>query len=163
MLNQFYNMGTHYQGTVEEKTALDVYIKLSRAAEAVTARINHHLYTKNLTISQFGVLEAVYHLGPMQQNRLAKKILKSTGNMTLVINNLEKRGLVERQRDPADRRCIVVHLTKAGCDLIHDIMPHHVSTVVKEIGILTLEEQTQLAALCRKLGLAGSKLVTHDG
>lgn len=149
-------MGTHYHGTMEEKSALDVYIKLSRAAEAVTARINHHLYDKNLTISQFGVLEAIYHLGPMQQNHLAEKILKSTGNMTLVINNLEKRGLVERQRDREDRRCIIVHLTETGCDLMSSILPHHVTTVVKEIGILTLEEQAQLAALCRKLGLAKS-------
>lgn len=149
-------MGTHYEGTIEEKTALDLYIKLSRAAEAVTARINHHLYAKNLTISQFGVLEAVYHLGPMQQNHLAEKILKSTGNMTLVINNLEKRGLVERRRDPEDRRCVIVHLTEAGCDLMSSILPHHVATVVKEISVLTLEEQAQLAALCRKLGLAES-------
>jgi len=149
-------MGTHYEGTIEEKTALDLYIKLSRAAEAVTTRINQHLYAKNLTISQFGVLEAIYHLGPMQQNHLAAKILKSTGNMTLVINNLEKRGLVERHRDPEDRRCVVVHLTEAGRDLMRGILPHHVATVVKEISVLTLEEQAQLAALCRKLGLAES-------
>ena len=151
-------MGTHYQGSIEEKTALDVYIKLSRAAEAVTVRINRHLKAQKLTISQFGVLEAVYHLGPMQQNHLAEKILKSTGNMTLVIDNLEKRGLVERKRDPDDRRCIVVYLTEAGCDLMRSILPHHIATIVKEIGILTLEEQVQLAALCRKLGLAVSKL-----
>ena len=52
--------------------ALDVYIKLSRAAEAVTTRINYHLKVENLTISQFGVLEAVYHLGPMYQKKFSK-------------------------------------------------------------------------------------------
>jgi len=147
-------MGTHYQGTATEKSALDVYIKLSRAAEAVTARINHHLKDVKLTISQFGVLEAIYHLGPMHQNQLAEKILKSTGNLTLVIDNLEKRGLVERERDPSDRRCVLIHLTDAGHQLIHNFFPRHVAAVVQTLGVLSLEEQAQLAALCKKLGLA---------
>ncbi len=148
-------MGTHYQGTIKEISALEVYIKLSRAAEAVSLRINRHLKREKLTISQFGVLEALYHLGSMHQNQLAEKILKSNGNMTLVIDNLVKRRLVERERDPADRRCVIIHLTETGHNLIHDIFPRHVKTVVEEIGLLSLEEQAQLAALCRKLGLGG--------
>jgi len=147
-------MGTHYQGTTEEKSALDVYIKLSRATEAVTARINDHLKAEKITISQFGVLEAIYHLGSMHQNQLAEKILKSSGNLTLVIDNLQKRGLVERQRDPNDRRCVFIQLTEAGQALISKIFPRHVQHVVREISALTLEEQAQLAALCKKLGLA---------
>jgi MarR family 2-MHQ and catechol resistance regulon transcriptional repressor len=148
-------MGTHYQGTLAEQRALDVYIKLSRAAEAVNTRVNHHLKAEKLTISQFGVLEAIYHLGPMHQNRLAEKILKSSGNLTLVIDNLEKRGFVTRERDPQDRRCMTVHLTEAGRTLIESIFPRHVGIVVQEINVLTREEQNQLAALCRKLGLGG--------
>ena len=153
-------MGTHYPGTPTEKSALEVYIKLSRAAEAVNTRINQHLKAENLTVSQFGVLEAIYHLGPMHQNRLAEKILKSTGNLTLVIDNLEKRGLVTRKRDPEDRRCITIDLTNSGRKLIEQLFPRHVAIVVKEIGALTRAEQTQLAALCRKLGLA--KLVADN-
>ena len=146
-------MGTHYQGTLAEKRALDVYIKLSRAAESVNTRVNHHLKAEKLTISQFGVLEAIYHLGPMHQNRLAEKILKSSGNLTLVIDNLEKRGLVTRERDPEDRRCMTIHLTESGRALIESIFPRHVGIVVQEINVLTREEQSQLAVLCRKLGL----------
>jgi MarR family 2-MHQ and catechol resistance regulon transcriptional repressor len=147
-------MGTHYQGTLAEQCALDVYIKLSRAAEAVNTRVNQHLKREKLTISQFGVLEAIYHLGPMHQNRLAEKILKSSGNLTLVIDNLEKRGLVTRERDPEDRRCMTIHLTEAGRALIESIFPRHVGIVVQEINVLSMEEQSQLATLCRKLGLA---------
>lgn len=146
-------MSTHYQGTIIEKSALDVYIKLSRAAEAVTTRINHHLKNERLTISQFGLLEAIYHLGPMHQNQLGDKILKSGGNITMVVDNLEKRGLVTRERDPEDRRCITIQLTDAGYELISNIFPRHVQIVVDEISALTLEEQAQLAALCKKLGL----------
>ncbi|MBN1992173.1 MAG: MarR family transcriptional regulator [Anaerolineae bacterium] len=147
-------MGTHYQGTQIEKDALDVYIKLSRAAESVEARVNCHLKDYGLTWSQFGVLESLYHLGPLHQQELAAKILKSSGNLTLVIDNLVKRGLVERERDESDRRFVTICLTERGRQLIDQIFPDHVKNVVKTIAVLTPKEQHQLAALCRKLGLA---------
>jgi MarR family 2-MHQ and catechol resistance regulon transcriptional repressor len=147
-------MGTHYQGTKVERDALDVYIKLSRATESVEARVNCHLKAYGLTFSQFGVLEALYHLGPLHPHELASKILKSSGNLTLVIDNLVKRGLVERERDETDRRYITINLSEAGQQLISDVFPHHVGHVMEAIGVLTPEEQHRLAALCRKLGLA---------
>ncbi len=150
-------MGTHYPGTDAEKQALDLFIKLTRAADSVNIRINAHLADHLLTVSQFGVLEALYHLGPLHQNELAEKILKSTGNMTLVIDNLVKRGLVERCRDDHDRRYVTVHLTENGRSLIQAIFPGHVATVLQEMSVLTAAEQVELAALCRKLGLGGSQ------
>ena len=145
-------MGTHYQGTLAEMLALNSYIKLSRAAETVTVRINSHLIDHHLTTSQFGVLEALYHLGPMQVGQLGEKILRSSGNMTLVVDNLAKRGLVTRRPKQTDRRCIEIHLTPAGATLIEAIMPGHVAHVVNALNVLTAEEQQTLAALCRKLG-----------
>ena len=147
-------MTTHYHGTPIEESALDVYVKLMRAAEVVNLRINRHLKEAQLTISQFGVLEAIYHLGPMHQNQLAAKILKTGGNLTMVVDNLVKRGLVQREQDPQDRRCFSIHLTEIGHDLVRDLFAQHVPIVVESIGVLSLEEQAQLAALCRKLGLA---------
>lgn len=146
-------MGTHYLGTSEERRALDLYIKLSRAAESVNQRVNRHLQEVNLTVSQFGVLEALYHLGPMTPGVLCDKILRSTGNLTLVIDNLEKRRLVARTQNPEDRRSTIIQLTAGGQALIEEVFPHHVATVVQEMTVLTAEEQSQLAALCRKLGL----------
>lgn len=147
-------MGTHYAGTAVETAALNTYIKLERAAQALDTRINAHLHDHNLTTSQFGVLEAIYHLGPMQVGQLGEKILKSSGNMTLVIDNLVKRGLVERQRRTDDRRCIDIHLTPAGETLIADIWPSHLDGVVNAFVALSADEQATLATLCRKLGLA---------
>ena len=147
-------MGTHYDGTAEERRALEAYIKLSRSAEAVSQAINGHLRDVNLTISQFGVLEALYHLGPMQTGEVGEKILKSSGNMTLVIDNLVKRGLVRRQRREDDRRCINIHLTSEGEALLKQIWPKHLGGVVNAFAALTAEEQVQLATLSRKVGLA---------
>lgn len=146
-------MGTHYQGSAEEVLALDSYIKLSRAFETVTTAINAHLHNHDLTISQFGVLEALFHLGPMQPGQLAAKILKSSGNLTLVIDNLVKQGLVTRQRRADDRRRIDIELTSEGQALIEAIFPGHAVGVAQTMGVLTTNEQTQLAVLCRKLGL----------
>lgn len=147
-------MGTHFEGTEEEKLALDCYIKLFRAAESVSQSINAHLRDHDLTISQFGTMEAIYHLGPKQSGELGQKILKSSGNMTMVIDHLEKRGYVTRQRREDDRRCVDIHLTQAGSDLIAAILPTHVAGVVQSLSALSTAEQTQLAALCRTLGLA---------
>jgi MarR family 2-MHQ and catechol resistance regulon transcriptional repressor len=145
-------MGTQYSGTQTEVRALDTLIKLIRAAESLSGRVHRHLDEVNLTISQFGVLEALLHLGPMCQKDLAQKILKTGGNLTLVIDNLEKRQLVVRERDSSDRRQIYVHLTRSGEELIKEIFPRHVAAVVEEMNILTSQEQQELDRLCRKLG-----------
>lgn len=154
-------MGTKYQGADDEVRALDLYIKLSRAADAVTVAVNRHLKEDhNLTVSQFGVLEAVYHLGPLVQSELAAKILKSSGNLTLVIDNLERRGLVRRERDANDRRYVHVHLTEQGAALVRAILPQHVAGIVAALEVLSPAEQEQLAHLCRVVGLAQREQVT---
>jgi MarR family 2-MHQ and catechol resistance regulon transcriptional repressor len=149
-------VGTQFNGTPEQNLALDCYIKLFRAADSVSQTINAHLRDYDLTVSQFGTLEAIYHLGPMQSGELGQKILKSSGNMTMVIDHLEKRGLVARQRRDDDRRCVDVHLTQVGSELITAILPAHVKGVTQALAALSADEQQQLAALCRKLGLAQS-------
>jgi MarR family 2-MHQ and catechol resistance regulon transcriptional repressor len=136
-----------------ERKALKTYVKLMRAAESVTARIHKHLSSIGLTLSQFAVLEALYHLGPLSQGEIGRKILRSSGNMTMVIDNLEKNGLVRRKRDETDRRFFIVHLTDRGFKLISNIFPPHARVITREFGVLTDAEQDALASLCKKLGL----------
>ncbi len=147
-------MATHYVGNATEKRALDTFIKLSRAAESVNRRVNEHLRAHDLSVSQFGVLEALYHLGPLPVGQVADKILRSSANLTLVVDNLVKRGLVARERRADDRRTVEISLTDAGRALIAAIMPAHVAGVVDAFAALSPDEQVTLAALCRKLGLA---------
>ncbi len=145
-------MPTHYQGTPETVRALDTFIKLTRAAESLTARLNRRGTIRPLSPSQFAVLEALYYLGPLVQGQVSAKVLKSTGNITLVIDNLEKQGFVERARESQDRRQVTIHLTTAGKKMIEHIFPGHASAICEEIGVLTPQEQATLAALCVKLG-----------
>ncbi len=141
-----------------EKTtyrALNTYTKLMRGAESVTSRVSRSMSAAALTISQFGVLEALLHKGPLCQRDIAAKILKSTGNITMVIDNLEKRGLVRRERDSQDRRYLTVHLTDAGRELVANVFAGVESSIVTEMAALSEDEQELLGALCKKLGLKG--------
>jgi len=133
--------------------ALNTYVKLMRATESVTARAHRHLSSIGLSFSQFGVLEALYHLGPMSQSEIGQKILRSSGNITMAIDNLEKRQLVRRERNPADRRYLIIHLTEKGKKLIRKIFPSHAAEITQKFDVLTVAEQQTLGRLCKKLGL----------
>ncbi len=146
---------TLYRGKKAEVKALSAYVKLMRAAESVTSRIHPYLGNVGLTLSQFGSLEALYHLGPLKQVEIGRKILKSSGNITMVIDNLEKRGLVRRERNIGDRRYMTVHLTEEGGSLISELFPSHAAQIFKEMGILDSSELKELSRLCKKLGLGG--------
>lgn len=144
-------------GTAEEKRALSAYVKLVRATTSLNARIHRHLRSHGLTESQFGILEALHHLGPLSHQELGKKILKTKGNISTVIDNLEKRGLVERRREKEDRRCTTVYLTGRGERLIRDLFPRHAAIIRKEMSTLSEEELETLGRLCRILGTAERK------
>ena len=155
-------MPTHFKGDSETKRALNALINLSRAANSVQTRLSVGLDRCGITTSQLGILEALFHLGPMCQRALGDKLLRSGGNITMVIDNLEKHGLVERVRQKADRRMIMIHLTPKGRKLISRVLPLHAKDVVKEMNRLTASEQEELRRLCRKLGRGGEVNVEND-
>ena len=146
-------MGTHYKGSRKETDALNSYIKLIRAAESLNSKINLELSEHDLTESQFGVLDALLHLGPLKQKEIGKKILKSGGNITMVIDNLEKQDLVQRKRGEKDRRHIIVHLTAKGKNKILDVLPYIIEIIKKHFDILNSAEQKEFQRLCKITGL----------
>lgn len=151
-------MPTHYKGTPEAERALNVFINLIRASDAVVAHLSEQLESSGLTMGQFAVLEALHHLGPMCQKTLGEKLLRSGGNTTLVLDNLEKRGWVRRERHKQDRRMFMIHLTPTGRRLIARVFPAHAVAVTREMRVLSSAEQETLRALCRELGLGGEEL-----
>jgi MarR family transcriptional regulator, 2-MHQ and catechol-resistance regulon repressor len=105
-----------------------------------------------LSLGQFAVLEALYHVGPLNLGDLARRVLTSSGNLTLVVDNLEKRGLVKRGQQGRDKRFVRATITPAGRRLIARIFPEHVRRITEVMGRLSPADQDQLGALCRKLG-----------
>jgi len=145
-------VGTTTDIPTSQQRALKTYVKLMRAVAGVTEKMHRHLRDQGLTNSQFGVLEALLHLGPLCQREIGEKILKSGGNMTLVIDNLEKRSLVERVQDKQDRRYVKIHLTPQGGELISIVFPHHAKIAEEVFAALDSDEQEQLGRLLKKLG-----------
>lgn len=145
----------HWTMTDQQRKSLSTLVKLLRASESVSSYIHRNLGTYKLTISQFGVLEALYNIGPLCQKELGKKILKTSGNITMVIDNLSKRGLVIRTQDPNDRRFITVTLTPEGRELISNIFPEHVTYTGEAFEHLSDTEMEALGVLLKKLGRDG--------
>ena len=136
----------------QHRLALASYVRLMRAANAARTQASRHLGNTGLTLTQFAVLEALYHLGPMSLSDIAQKILTSGGNLTMVVGNLERLGLAHRQRCPEDRRMLIVVLSAKGKALIRKLFPEHADAIVEFMGALSAAEQEQLGDLCRKLG-----------
>jgi len=146
-------MPSRHQGSPRQALALDTYVKLQRAAGAIAGALAPAIAAAGLSESQFGVLEALLHPGPMHQCDLAARILKSSGNMTMVVGNLAKRRLVRRERSARDRRFIRVHLTAEGERLIRGAFPGHAARITRLLGALTAAEQRELGRLCKKVGV----------
>jgi MarR family transcriptional regulator, 2-MHQ and catechol-resistance regulon repressor len=145
-------MPTKYNGSAQEKDALNATICLMRAANTLHGHLAGLRAADGLTMSQFAVLETLLHLGPLCQNELAQKLLVSGPNITRVIDLLERDGLVERVRSRQDRRYIMITLTEKGHTIIGEVFPRHVAELVDAFSAMSPSEQETLRYLCKKLG-----------
>jgi MarR family 2-MHQ and catechol resistance regulon transcriptional repressor len=108
------------------------------------------------------MLDTLFHLGPLSQSELGKKLLKSGGNITMIVDNLEKRKLVKRERSKNDRRFFTIHLTKRGNNLIEKLFPEILSALINEIYILNEDEQIEFQRVCKLLGLGNTAGKTEN-
>jgi MarR family transcriptional regulator, 2-MHQ and catechol-resistance regulon repressor len=151
-------MPSHFKGPEEQVRALSAFINLVRASDSMIDKTSQHVEESGLTQGQFAVLEALHHLGPMCQHALAKKLLRSGGNTTVVIDNLERSRWVKRVRSKSDRRQIEIHLTPKGKRLIEQVFPEHAKVVEKLMAGLTPEEQDELRRIAAKLGCTAAQV-----
>lgn len=150
-------MPTHYKGSSGEIATLNAFIKLTRASNTLHLQLSRSLANYKLTESQFGVLEALYHLGPLNQRSLGEKILKSGGNITMVIVNLEKQGWVTKTKDQNDKRSHTITLTADGKRIIEEVFPGHLQRISELFSCLEENELAELSSLCKKLGVFASQ------
>ena len=138
------------------EAAVRTYVKLMRAARAVTARVEPMLAEHGLTTTQLGVLEALLHKGMLTHRDLGRKVLTSAANMTDVVDKLAARGLVLRVRCPEDRRLVHVELTPAGRCLIEALFPRHARAIADAMAGLDSAALTRLGDELRALGMAAA-------
>lgn len=136
----------------DEERALRLWIALARAYATVARAISSKVAEYGLTAPQFGILEALHHLGPLPLGELAEKLLVTGGNVTYVMDRLERLGLVERCRNEADRRVVTAHLTEKGRDLVTEVFPGHATYIAEMLDTLSPEEQDTARELLKRLG-----------
>lgn len=132
--------------------SLDLYIALSRASQWINAHADRDIRQHGLNRTEFGVLELLYHKGPQPLQQIGGKVLMSSGNITYVVDKLEKKGLVSRRTSKEDRRLIYAEVTDAGCKFIETVFPAHTTVIEQATAGLTLEEKQAAGELLKKLG-----------
>ena len=143
--------------TENQALSLKLMTVLARAFSAVEVHTHADIARHGLTISEFGVLEALHHKGPMLLGELQRKTLVSSGGMTYVVDRLEEKGWVERRPCATDRRASYAALTREGEALIRRIFPEHVRCLEHAFGGLNRAEKREVIELLRKLGTAAAE------
>jgi len=132
--------------------ALKLWVALARCYATFSRAVDGKIHEYGLTTPQFGVLEALYHLGPLSLGELADKLLVTGGNITYVMDRLEAQGLVYRDRLVEDRRVVKAKLTGRGRDLIESVFPPHADYIEHLTSYLDGGEAETLRGLLKKLG-----------
>jgi MarR family 2-MHQ and catechol resistance regulon transcriptional repressor len=133
-------------------SGIHVWLVLWRASRAVEAQALRSIAEFGMVQSDFGVLEALLHLGPLSAKRLGEKVLLTSGSVTAAIDRLAARGLVQREDDAHDRRACIVHLTTAGRRLIEQAFARHRADMEELLAAFSLEDRRALLPLLRRLG-----------
>jgi MarR family 2-MHQ and catechol resistance regulon transcriptional repressor len=147
----------------QRNDSLDLLIVLSRAYNWVTACANRDIRSHGLNPTEFGVLELLFHKGAQPLQQIGEKILISSGNITYVVDKLEKKGLLLRKPCPDDRRVIFAELTRQGEQLLREIFPQHEAVIERAVSGLTPEEKKQTIQLLKKLGRAAQEQYEKKG
>ena len=139
------------KGEKKRRRALEAYWALQRAASMAAERVDDAVHPFGLSASQYGVLDTLEQRGPTHQQELAEALGRSKAQMTAIIDALESRGLVRRERHEVDRRFISVYLTEAGRVLLADAAPVRADAVVELMRELSGDQKDRLTKLCRRL------------
>ncbi|AFH48213.1 MarR family transcriptional regulator [Ignavibacterium album JCM 16511] len=147
-------MGSKFDGSFEQKNALNSFIKLFRASEILKSKISAITNSNGFSDGQFYVLDVLYHLGSLPQKTLAEKIMRTEGNITMIINNLLKRKAIKRIKSENDGRVHIISLTEKGKNEFEKIFPFVLKEIETMFASLTNEEKILLQNLCKKIGLS---------
>lgn len=142
-----------------ETSPTRLWLILWRTYEALREHAERHIASLGLGFSDFAVLEYLLHKGPSPVNTIGAKIRLTSGSITVAVDRLERKGMVERRNDPGDRRTRIVHLTSPGHKVIACAFADHQIAMSRAVSGLTTEERNQAAELLRKLGLAAQSLL----
>ncbi|HLR69809.1 MAG TPA: MarR family transcriptional regulator [Pseudogracilibacillus sp.] len=146
------------QQLTEEELSLKLFIVLSRALEEVKKQVIKDIKSYELNLSEFAVLELLYHKGEQPIQIIGKKVLLASSSITYVVDKLEQKGLLERHACPKDRRVIHGRLTDKGKALMEEVFPQHEKAMANIFASLSTEEKEQAIELLKKIGLFAEEM-----
>ncbi|PKM66793.1 MAG: MarR family transcriptional regulator [Firmicutes bacterium HGW-Firmicutes-19] len=135
------------------KNDLKTLTILLRATNFIQEKIKEDVSKYDLNLSEFGALEVLYHKGPLPVQAICEKVLIANSSMSYVIENLIKTQLIDKIKDPSDRRIHIVHLTDKGIMLFDEVYPKHLAHMRSVIDVLDENEEKELQSLLKKLGI----------
>mgnify|MGYP001205242624 FL=1 len=137
----------------DEELSLKLFIVLSRAIESVKKQVVKDIKSYQLNLTEFGVMEFLYHKGEQPIQLIGKKVLLASSSITYVVDKLEEKGYLERAACPNDRRVIYGRLTEKGQTLMREIFPQHKKAMATIFSSLTKNEKEQAIELLKKMGI----------
>jgi MarR family transcriptional regulator, 2-MHQ and catechol-resistance regulon repressor len=143
-------------------SGVHLWLVLMKAHEAMREHAERHIGRLGIGFSDFAALEVLLHKGPLPVNEIGRRVRLTSGSMTTAVDRLERKGMVERRNDPADRRARVVHLTAAGRKLITCAFADHEAAMERAASGLTPAERAQAIVLLKKLGTRAAELLESE-
>jgi MarR family 2-MHQ and catechol resistance regulon transcriptional repressor len=151
-------------------TAGQLWVVLARCHKALSLLVEHSIAQEGLCLSDFMILEALLHKGPLTITEIQGKVLLATGSMTAAVDRLENKGHIVRKTTPEDRRARRLELTAEGRTLITTVFEAHNKELENWMSVLTSAERQQAYEVLKKLGLqaaviheAGTRLPEEEG
>ena len=139
-----------------------IWLVMMKAFHAVNGYAARSFQSHGLGDSDFRVLEALFHKGPLPVNTIGPKVFLTPGSISVAVDRLYEKGLVTRMESGTDRRVRVVNLTPKGRDLITTIFSEHAKDMEELAKILTPTERVQLVNALKRLGKHAAGSVAHN-
>lgn len=134
---------------------LKLFVVLNKCTLSIGKKSEKNIKITGLTVPQFSVLEMLYHKGDLKVGDIIEKSISSVGNISLIIDNLQKLEFVEKRKCKSDGRITYVTLTEKGRNLIASMWPGHEADLANIMSVLNSEEKDTLITLLKKLGKGG--------
>ena|SRR5205809_4693338 len=157
----------HATNERDRAATLQLVIAVGRALSAIERVVRTPLAASGLAMTEFAVLEVLYHKGPLRLGEIRDRILVTGASTTYVVKKLEERGLMRRKDLAEDSRVVLGELTANGRALFDEVFPEHVELLQKATAGLTLSEKREASRVLRALArqarsISGAELSEDD-
>lgn len=131
--------------------SMKTVVRIERVHNKILTKTLNYLSQNNLTFIQFKVLEVLYHRGNLTAGSIVKLTMSTPGNITVVIKNLKRDGLITSIKNPQDSRSNIQSITQKGIDIIENVFPKHAQNLTKICQVLSDDELHTLYGLLDKI------------